>query len=79
MPDIQNLTVTQLANATISMPRWSIAGQVVRSQAPHDMLADFTGANAIVFPTILSTLTAAQRLQLLDLILRFLIEAKTGL
>ena len=78
MPDIQNLTITPLANASISVPRFTIAGTVNDSRTGA-VLFDFRGANAITFPNFLGTLTAAQRLEVIDLILEYLIHKRTGL
>jgi len=61
VPDLVDFTVTPIANATISVPRWTISGKVVNSKNQATVLQDFTGANALTFPNVLSNLTAAER------------------
>lgn len=78
MPDLQNFTVTAQAAANINVPRFTISCTVTDSQTGA-VLADFTGANAITFPGVLTTLTAQQRRDLLDLIVTKIIFQKAGL
>jgi hypothetical protein len=61
MPDLVQFSITRLANATLSVPRWQVAGQLVDSKTQQTVLADFTGANAVIFPTILGQLTQARQ------------------
>lgn len=61
MPDLVQFSITRLANASLSVPRWSVAGKIVDSKTQQQTLADFTGANAIIFPTVLGNLTTAQQ------------------
>ena len=60
MADLQQFSITRLANATLNVPRWSVAGLITDSKSGA-VLADFTGGNAVIFPTILGTLSAAQQ------------------
>jgi len=78
MPDLRNFTITSLSNATLSVPRVQLSGQVVSSDAEARVLADFTGTNAVTFPTVLSSLAAADRRELVEMITMWLL-AKRGL
>lgn len=77
MPDLQNFSVTPLASASVNVPRARIECQVCDSRTGA-VLRDFTGANAVTFPNILSSLTGAERLELLDLIATWLILKRFG-
>lgn len=59
MPDLLDYSVTRLSNATLSVPRWSVEGRIVDSQTQQTVIEDFTGANAVVFPSVLGNLSAA--------------------
>lgn len=61
MPDLINFSITRLANASLSVPRWQVSGQIVDSQTQQTILADFTGANQVIFPTILGQLSNARQ------------------
>lgn len=76
--DIQNYTVTVGANQSVTVPRVTLSG-TINNSTTGAQLFDFTGANAIVFPAILGTLTAQQRLDVLNLIANYLIATKLGL
>lgn len=77
MADRQQFTVTLGNNVNVAMPSAVIAGKITDSTSGA-VLSDFTGANAIQFPQIVSTLTAAQKRQLVDLLVDFLVNVKTG-
>lgn len=79
MADYMNYQVTRLSNATLSVPRYQISVQVVDSATQQTVLADFTGANALIFPAVLATLTQQQRDDFADMITGFLIRTKAGL
>ena len=78
MPDLQNFSITPQVSININVPSYVIAGRITDSQT-GTVLADFTGLNAIQFPSVLGTLTAQQRRDLLDLFVTQLIFAKAGL
>jgi len=78
MPDFQNFSITDLPDITATVPRFQINVQVKDSQT-QQTLFDFTGANALVFPGVLSTLTAQQRKSLLRGLVRRIIQMKAGL
>ncbi len=60
MPDLVNYSVTRLPNASLSVPRWQINGQVVDSKTQKTVIADIT-ANNVLFPNVLSNLTTQQQ------------------
>lgn len=61
MADLVQFSITRLANASLSVPRWQVAGKIVDSQTQQTVLQDFTGANAVIFPTILGQLSQARQ------------------
>ena len=78
MPDLQNFSITPMAAANINVPRATISAQVTDSSTGAG-LADFTGVNALTFPGVLTTLTAGQRGELIDLLATKIIFMKAGL
>mgnify|MGYP001575059924 FL=1 len=78
MPDLQNFSITPMAAANINVPRATISAQITDSQT-GEVLADFTGGNALTFPGVLTTLTAAQRQELINLIATTIVFMKAGL
>lgn len=78
MPDLQQFSITPQASASVTVPRALIAAKVTDSQTGAT-LADFTGANALQFPAVIATLTAADRLELAQLVADWLIKKKAGL
>jgi hypothetical protein len=79
MPDLRNFTVTRGAGIQVTIPQYTISGQVVDSETQKTVLADFSGANVILFPQILASASQAQLEALLAMIVRAIITAKTGL
>lgn len=75
MPDLKTFTITKLANASVTVPRWTLSGQLVDS-GTGAVLADFTGANTVAFPGILATLTAAQQDELIQMVAVWLLQKK---
>lgn len=78
MADFKGTTVTGLAAANINVPRFAVELQVVDSTTGA-LLSDFTGANRLVWPDIITTLTPAQRRQLLETVMISIISMKAGL
>lgn len=79
MPDFLNFKITALGAANVNVPRAQIEATIVDSQNQATVLADFTGANALIFPAVIGTLTAAQRLELAQLLAGWLLRTKAGL
>lgn len=78
MPDFQSISITDLADASVTVPRFQVSCQVKDSQTGA-ILSDFTGANALTFPNALGTLTAQQKRSLLRGLVRRMILMKAGL
>lgn len=78
MADLVQFSITRISNANMNVPRWSIAGKIVDSQAQASVVADFSGVNAVTFPTVLGQLTQAQQDRLVELIVRQILEFKFG-
>lgn len=79
MADMLDFAITPLANASMSVPRATIACRIVDSADQSIVLADMTGANAIAFPAVLTTLTPADRVEFANLIAHWLIRKKANL
>lgn len=79
MPDILGFQISALGSASVNVPRAQIEGRVVDSTNQSTVIADFTGANALIFPAVVATLTAPQRLELAQMIAGWLLRTKAGL
>lgn len=78
MPDLVNYSVTRLANAQITTPRWQIQGQIVDSKTQQTVIQDITAAS-IIFPNVLGSLTTAQQDQWVSEVVQNLIFRRFGL
>jgi hypothetical protein len=78
MADLQNFSITQRAVARINVPRATISARVVDSGSGA-VLSDFTGANAILFPEVLETLTPQDQAAISEYIAMWLVQKKAGL
>lgn len=77
MADLVSFKITPMPVASITnVPRLRIECQLVEEDGT--LLANFMGANAIVFPDVFSTLTNAQRHALIQQIATFLIGVKAN-
>lgn len=79
MADFLNFQITALGSASVNVPRAQIEAKVVDSSNQQTVIADFTGANALIFPAVVATLTGPQRLELAQLIAGWLLRTKAGL
>jgi hypothetical protein len=77
MPDLQNFSRTFLGASNVNVPRVQIAATVTDSTTGA-VLADFTGANVIIFPAVMSTLTQQQRQKIADMIAMTLVLMRAG-
>lgn len=77
MPDIQNFSITPLAAASVTVPRARVECQIVGDNG--QVLADYTGANAIVFPAVLGQLSAKAQRKVLRLLIHSLLRMRAGL
>jgi hypothetical protein len=78
MPDLINYSVTRLSNASLSVPRWQVQGQIVDSQTQQTVIADITAAN-IVFPTVLGQLSTTEQDDWVNGVVQQLIFKRFGL
>jgi hypothetical protein len=79
MADFVQFSITRLANANLSVPRWTVSGKVVDSKTQQTVLRDFTGGNVVTFPTILGQLTAAQQDTFVERIIGQMIFERYGI
>jgi len=79
MADFLQFQITALSSANVNVPRATIEALVVDSDDQSIVIADFTGVNALNFPGVITTLTAAQRLELARMIAGWLLRVKAGL
>ena len=77
MPDLMNLTITDLPDVTATVPRFQVSVEVHHSQTGA-MLNDFSGPNAWNFPGVLLSLTSQQRKSLLRGLIHRIILMKIG-
>lgn len=78
MPDFNNFAVTRQDAANINVPTHKFEGKITDSTSGAT-LADFTGANAVLWPSVLSTLTATQQDQIATNLAQQILEMKAGL
>lgn len=74
MPDLRDFVITKLTNATMSVPRYQIACRVYSDRG--QLLRDFTGANALIFPNVLANLSEAERVEMIELIANWVIDKR---
>jgi hypothetical protein len=75
--DLQGFSISTLA-AQNGIPRFQVKAVLTDPQTGA-IRADFTGSSAINFPDVLATLTAPQRLELVQLIANWLLHTRAGL
>jgi hypothetical protein len=77
MADLRNFSVTRNGTARPTLPNWTISGQVVEVNLPGAATkTDFSGANAISFPGVLTQLTAAQQDELVGMVVMFVLQCR---
>lgn len=75
--NFQEFSITRIAPAQLTVPRWSIALKVTDS-ATDAILKDLTGVNALVFPTVLGQLSTAEQDEMVQMIVGWLIRKRAG-
>ncbi len=78
MADFQNYAATPGTAVSITVPKYTISCQVTDSTTGA-VLADYTGANALQFPSVLTGLSVAQYKQVMDVLAPMLVHIKSGL
>jgi hypothetical protein len=76
-PDIQNFSIVRAGNVQLTVPTWTIAGQLTDSTT-GEILRDFTGGNTVSFPQVLGSLTAAEQDDLVAFLVRHLLKLRFG-
>lgn len=85
MANIQQFTVVRNGTVNISaFPRYTITARVEEVNPATGLMetvvgGDMTGANALTFPGVLTTLTAAQRDDFVQMVATWLVRTKAGL
>jgi hypothetical protein len=79
VPDVLDFSVTRLSAVTVSLPRWRVEGRIVDTSDQTRVLKDFTGANAVTFPSVLGNLTQAQQDEWVERIVHELILRRFGI
>ena len=83
MANLQGYSVTRNGSVNINnFPRYTITGRIEEVNPATGLmenLVDFTGGNALVWPAVLTTLTAEQRDTLLNNMATSIIRMKAGL
>lgn len=79
MADLMGFSVTKVGTVQATIPVVTISCTVVDSADQSKVLADFTGANAISFPTVWKTLSADEKDEFADMVADWLIRTKAGL
>jgi hypothetical protein len=78
MPDFSNFAVTRTDAANINVPTHRFVGTLLDS-GTGATLADYTGPNALAWPSVLSTLTIAQQDEIANQIAMQVMLMKAGL
>jgi hypothetical protein len=78
MPDLQQFSITPLPKGSVNVPRVRIECRVVESVVNGATLADFTGANALIFPAVLDTLPPADVEELVRMVANWIVMKKAG-
>lgn len=71
--DRVQFSVIRLSDTSVNLPSWSISGKLVDTDT-QEVIKDFTGVNAIVFPEILNNLNDKDRKSFEDMILSWIID-----
>jgi hypothetical protein len=77
MADLQNFSVTPQSAASVNVPMFTITAQVLDDE--QNIIADFTGENAIQVAGLSATLSAEQRENLIGQIATTIVLMRAGL
>lgn len=79
MAVISNLSITQSASVQINVPDTVVSCQIIDDTVyPQVVLADFTGVNAVHWPSCLSGMTTPQQAQVLNAVQTIILSLKSG-
>ncbi len=76
MADLQDYSLTPGASVNVNVPRATITARVIQNGV---QIADFTGANALQWPAVWGLLSAAQRLELANMLGPRIVMMRAGL
>jgi hypothetical protein len=79
MADLLNFKVEPTAAVQVNVPGANIEGTFVDSGSQQNVIADFTGDNRILWPSVLTTLTPEQRGEILGMVAMPIMRMKAGL
>lgn len=74
-----NYSLTKMSAVSVVVPRYSIACTVVDATDQSKVLADYTGANALLFPNALAGMSQSDRDEFIDLVASWIIHKHAGL
>ncbi len=78
MPDLQQFSVVRnVGTVSLLVPTWTISGKITDSKTGA-VLVDFTGINSVTFPQVLGQLTQAQQNELVQNLVRELLQKRFG-
>jgi hypothetical protein len=75
--NFQDYGITHGGAAQVNVQAFTIACRVEEDDTT--VIADYTGENALVFPSVLSTLTEEQRRQIVDAVAQTIVLMRAGL
>jgi peptide methionine sulfoxide reductase MsrB len=78
MPDIQNFSLVAQVDASVSVARITVSGQICNSHTGA-VLSDFTGPNAITFALRVAGFTVQQHRELAQVITQKILRMSAGL
>ena len=79
MADVVQFTITRAGTKNVSVPTWTISGRLVDSRTQQSTVADFSGANTLSFPQVLSQLTSAQQDAVVASMINLILQLKFGI
>ena len=77
MADLRNFSITRNGTVRPTLPNWTISGQVVEVNRPGaPTKVDFSGANAVTFPTVITQLSTSQQDELVRMVVMFVLQCR---
>lgn len=77
MPDLQNFSIVRTGTASLTVPVWTVSGQICDSSSGA-VLRDFTGGNAVSFPQVLGSLSQTQQDEFVQTVILWLLQKRFG-
>jgi hypothetical protein len=76
MADLLDYQIVRGSNLSVTVPRYTVSGRIVDSGNQANVRQDFTGANALVFPTVLASLTAAELDEFITMMMNWILRKR---